>query len=645
MNIQTRLFDSKELGMSYENIDSSVDHDYNHNHHNYLPKLSHIFNMDDACTLVKHLRKISVSSSSSLESSVENMPQTQPTFPQMVTPIPIQPIRPETPPTSVCQYHPNIASFYCWLCKQPYCGECGIYTHSGHPATMLHHEIKKATAKSNKMMIDIHTLLTTVNSNIQCVKEAKVSLRSKVQQEKSDLMSEFYLAKRALDDRYQALFEKLNKSTNQRVQRLLKREHTLLSGHRELSELLNNQHRAQKNTLVTRNPLSLLIANDVASRSTLRIERDCWDHMVPYELDNLTFDTSAKSVLDAISDWGRTRCILKPGAIGDKRILRGPPDPNEISPSLLQNPSGRPVHGCLNSVVVWTEQSQSSRGERSPIKLIGGVDKMLADGSTLNRPWGVTCDRNSNILLADRSNHRILVLKEDGTLIRKFGEEGTGPGQFNRPAGITVDAQGRIVVVDKDNNRVQIFTSEGGFLLEFGRKGAAPGRFNCPWDVATNSACEIVISDTRNDRIQLFSPSGQFLRMFGGFKIDKSTWFKSARGVAFRPDGCVVVTDMKTHDIIRVDPDFTTAQSLPVFKEYESLYRPQGVIVDDEGNTIVSDSRNCCIRVFDKNGVFRSQLGTEGVGPDQIDKPYGISLLPDGRVVFVDSGNNRIVIR
>lgn len=94
----------------------------------------------------------------------------------MVSPNAIQPIRSETPPTSICQYHPNIASFYCWMCKQPYCRECGVYTHSGHPATMLHLEIEKATGKSNKMMIDIHTVLTTVNSNIHCVKVSSSKL-------------------------------------------------------------------------------------------------------------------------------------------------------------------------------------------------------------------------------------------------------------------------------------------------------------------------------------------------------------------------------------------------------------------------------------------------------------------------------------
>lgn len=75
---------------------------------------------------------------------------------------------------------------------------------------------------------------------------------------------------------------------------------------------------------------------------------------------------------------------------------------------------------------------------------------------SLCRPWGVTCDKEGNIILADRSNNRIQIYRLDGTLVRRFGTYGTGPGQFDRPAGVAVDARRRIVITDKDNHRVQV---------------------------------------------------------------------------------------------------------------------------------------------------------------------------------------------
>lgn len=78
-----------------------------------------------------------------------------------------------------------------------------------------------------------------------------------------------------------------------------------------------------------------------------------------------------------------------------------------------------------------------------------------ADGQ-LCRPWGVCCDRNGQIIVADRSNNRVQVFNSNGSFSHKFGTQGSGPGQFDRPAGVAVDNQERIIVADKDNHRIQV---------------------------------------------------------------------------------------------------------------------------------------------------------------------------------------------
>jgi DNA-binding beta-propeller fold protein YncE len=40
-------------------------------------------------------------------------------------------------------------------------------------------------------------------------------------------------------------------------------------------------------------------------------------------------------------------------------------------------------------------------------------------------------------------------------LLLRFGETGTGYGQFNLPSGIWIDSSDRIYVADAGNNRVQ----------------------------------------------------------------------------------------------------------------------------------------------------------------------------------------------
>ncbi|CAF4028807.1 unnamed protein product [Didymodactylos carnosus] len=90
----------------------------------------------------------------------------------------------------------------------------------------------------------------------------------------------------------------------------------------------------------------------------------------------------------------------------------------------------------------------------------------------LCRPWGVCCDNQSNIIVADRSNNRVQIYDKHGKFIRKFGTQGNRSGQFDRPAGVAFDKLlGRIIVTDKDNHRIQIFTVNGEFLFKFGEKG------------------------------------------------------------------------------------------------------------------------------------------------------------------------------
>ena len=64
-------------------------------------------------------------------------------------------------------------------------------------------------------------------------------------------------------------------------------------------------------------------------------------------------------------------------------------------------------------------------------------------------------------------NARVHHFAEDGTLIKSFGEPGTGRGQFRIPHSVFVDKRGTLYVADRENNRVQVFTPNGDHLAEW----------------------------------------------------------------------------------------------------------------------------------------------------------------------------------
>ena len=261
------------------------------------------------------------------------------------------------------------------------------------------------------------------------------------------------------------------------------------------------------------------------------------------------------------------------------------------------------------------------------------------------RPWGICCDQKGNIIVGDRSNHRIQVFDIDGVFQHSFGSEGSQPGQFNRPAGVAVTRDGHVVVADKDNHRIQVLTIDGTFLFSFGSKGSSDGQMVYPYDVAVNQVDgRIAVTDTGNHRLLIFSSEGVLLGKFG-YKGYLCGHFDSPRGIAFNDDGHIVVSDFNVHHILVIHPDGTTARILGSQGSGNGQFtRPQGIAIDHMGHFVIADTRNHRIVVMHPNGHFIAKLGSPGTGKGNLDRPTSVCVLPDGRVGVVDFGNSRVQI-
>lgn len=70
---------------------------------------------------------------------------------------------------------------------------------------------------------------------------------------------------------------------------------------------------------------------------------------------------------------------------------------------------------------------------------------------------------------------RISVFDRRGKLLRVIGKTGTGPGDFRTPHGLAFDSKGRLVVADRHNHRIQILKKDGTFVAEYDDFGARAG--------------------------------------------------------------------------------------------------------------------------------------------------------------------------
>ena len=178
--------------------------------------------------------------------------------------------------------------------------------------------------------------------------------------------------------------------------------------------------------------------------------------------------------------------------------------------------------------------------------LEGRLLHRLSFQDTFSKALCIAVNSMGHMIVADFDLHTIFILDKQGRrLLRQFGEQGSGLGQFDHPTFVCVGDDDTIIVSDGDNHRIQVFDKVGKFLYKFGCKGSGKGEFNMPFGVATDNHGNILVVDGGNKRIQVFKTGGEFV-----FCIESLGDKMSApRGIAVTSNGHVLVADRDNHCI------------------------------------------------------------------------------------------------
>ena len=145
-------------------------------------------------------------------------------------------------------------------------------------------------------------------------------------------------------------------------------------------------------------------------------------------------------------------------------------------------------------------------------------------------------------------NHHVQKLTSSGKFLHKFGQQGSGHGQFNRPAGVIIDSNNKLIVSDCNNCSIQIFNENGGWLLTIDGKGSGNHSFQSPCGLALDPQGNIHVAACGSNTIKVFTKEGVYVRMYG-------------------------------------DP-----------------IGPIGIAIDDEGYSLVSERWRSCLSIYDPEG-------------------------------------------
>ena len=117
------------------------------------------------------------------------------------------------------------------------------------------------------------------------------------------------------------------------------------------------------------------------------------------------------------------------------------------------------------SVVVATPASTHLDWTPQEVWRVGGEDEGPTSFTRLGQ-WNVATDEDGSVYVLDMPAFRVVVLTSGGEVVRTFGGEGGGPGEFQMPAGMGVRGDGTVWVYDFGKRSMVRFGSDGSLLDE-----------------------------------------------------------------------------------------------------------------------------------------------------------------------------------
>jgi len=73
-------------------------------------------------------------------------------------------------------------------------------------------------------------------------------------------------------------------------------------------------------------------------------------------------------------------------------------------------------------------------------------------------------DREGNIYVLDRGNHRVVVFDSAGSYLRTMSREGNGPGELGLPVALAVTPNGQVSVYDVSKHGLVNFAPDGSMM-------------------------------------------------------------------------------------------------------------------------------------------------------------------------------------
>jgi sugar lactone lactonase YvrE len=229
-----------------------------------------------------------------------------------------------------------------------------------------------------------------------------------------------------------------------------------------------------------------------------------------------------------------------------------------------------------------------------------------------------------------------------------------GGGILRNPQDVAIDDRYHVYVTDVGRNTVSMFdVFSSGMTLEreWGGTGQALGQMLGPRQLVVDKGGLVYVVEHDNQRVQWFKPGGSNTQVpVSAWGVASPPTFSEPEGIAFDSAGRFFVSNASdTNAGIRVyglpgtliggvgsGPGTAPGQ----------LSTPKDLLEDPFGRLLVVDSGNNRVDVFgsaDQHSPYLDSFGSAGSGAGQFSSPTAVALAPGGWMYVSDTGNGRIV--
>lgn len=329
------------------------------------------------------------------------------------------------------------------------------------------------------------------------------------------------------------------------------------------------------------------------------------------------------------------------------------------------------------AVVVWLWLRPTAPLERIATLIVPG-----GSAGPLKRhhePFGVAVDDDANLYFTESLTGTIYRVEaeayEAGGILREASIIIDG---LDTPSAIALDEDGNLLVantgahtivrIDPESKRSSIVAGKDG--VSGNSDGTADNaRFNGPVGLAVGEDGAIFVADTYNDSIRMVAPDGTVTTIAGGREpgfadgTGGDALFDTPCGIAVAEDGSLIVADTGNHRIRRVE---STGQVTTIAGTGESAEvdgapqsaafdEPISILINNERSFYVADAAGNAIRLcsFGENPVVTTLAGGEAnrwspglldgkLAVARLNRPAGMAFLPDGEIVFAETGNGLV---